>query len=128
MKAVRYYSRGGNTKLVADAIAEGAGVKAVSVDQPGAQITEDVDTLFVGGALYAYGIDKHLKEYLDSLDASHVKKAYVFSTSWLSKHALDLIKKALEAKGITVGSETFYVKNKANAKQLADAKTFGMKN
>lgn len=128
MKAVRYYSRSGNTKLVADAIAEGAGVKAVSVDQPGAQITEDVDTLFVGGALYAYGIDKKLKSYLDSIDASHVKKAYVFSTSWLSKHALDLIKKALEAKGIAVAPETFYVKNKANGQQLAEARAFGKKN
>lgn len=128
MKAVRYYSRSGNTKLVADAIAEGAGVKAVSVDQPGARITEDVDTLFVGGALYAYGIDKKLKSYLDSIDASHVKKAYVFSTSWLSKHALDLIKKALEAKGIAVAPETFYVKNKANEQQLAEARAFGKKN
>lgn len=125
MKAVRYYSRGGNTKLVADAIAEGAGVQAISVDQPDAQLKEDVDTLFIGGALYAYGIDKKLKAYIEALDASHVKKAYVFSTSWLSKHALDLIKNALKAKGIKVADETFYVKNKANEAQLAAAKEFG---
>ncbi len=31
---VRYYSRSGNTKVLAEAIAEAAGVKAVSVDSP----------------------------------------------------------------------------------------------
>ena len=34
--AVRYYSRSGNTKAVAEAIAEAAGVKAVPVDSPDA--------------------------------------------------------------------------------------------
>lgn len=58
--AVRYYSRSGNTKLVADAIAKAAGVKAVSTDSSEAQICEPVDVLFIGGALYAYGIDENL--------------------------------------------------------------------
>ena len=34
--AVRYYSRGGNTKAMAEAIAKAAGVEAVSVDAAGA--------------------------------------------------------------------------------------------
>lgn len=61
MNAVRYYSRSGNTKLVADAIAQAIGTTAISVDQADAKITQSIDTLFVGGALYAYGLDKHLK-------------------------------------------------------------------
>lgn len=32
MNAVRYYSRSGNTKLVADAIAQAIGTTAISVD------------------------------------------------------------------------------------------------
>ncbi|MDO4617122.1 MAG: flavodoxin domain-containing protein [Lachnospiraceae bacterium] len=127
MNTVRYFSRSGNTKLVADAIAEALGVQAVSVDDSQAAITEITDTLFVGGALYAYGIDKKLQSYLRSLDASKVKRAAVFSTSWLSKHALDLIKKELNAKGIAVIEETFYVKNKANAAQLKEAAAFAKK-
>ena len=59
--AVRYYSRSGNTKAVADAIAAAAQVQAVSVDQDDAAITEPVDVLFIGGALYAYGLDSSLK-------------------------------------------------------------------
>lgn len=125
--AVRYYSRSGNTKLVADAIAEALNVKAVSVDQPDAKLNEKADVLFVGGALYAYGLDKHLKEYLASLDASKVGKAVVFSTSWISKHSIDLIRNALKAKGIPVADETFYVKNKASEDQLKQARDFALR-
>ncbi len=105
--AVRFYSRSGNTKLVADAIAEALGISAVSVDAPEAELKEKADVLFVGGALYAYGV--------------------IFSTSWISKHSIDLIRKALEAKGIPVEKETFYVKNKADEKQLKEAAAFAKK-
>ena len=44
--AVRYYSRSGNTKKVADYIAEAAGVEAVSVDSKDAVLSEKVDVLF----------------------------------------------------------------------------------
>ncbi len=111
--AVRYYSRSGNTKKVADYIAEAAGVEAVSVDSKNAALDKKVDVLFIGGALYAYGIDDNLKQYLSTLSVDKVGKAVVFSTSWLSKHALDLIQKALEQKGISVESDTLYFKSKA---------------
>lgn len=125
--AVRYYSRSGNTMLVADAIAEELGVPAISADAADAGLEEEVDVLFVGGALYAYGLDRHLSSWLRALDASKVKKAVLFSTTWLSKHSFDLMRKELEAKGIPVAAETFYVKNKANAAQLAEAKSFAAK-
>ncbi len=129
--AVRFYSRSGNTKLVADAIAGALGISAVSVDAPEAELKEELkekaDALFVGGALYAYGLDKHLKEYLEKLSAGQVGKAVIFSTSWISKHSIDLIRKALEAKGIPVEKETFYVKNKADEKQLKEAAAFAKK-
>ena len=125
--AVRYFSRSGNTKALADAIAKAAGVEAVSVDAAGAKIEEPVDMLFIGGALYAYGIDGHLKDYLRSLKAEDVKKAVVFSTSWISKHAIDLIRKELTEKGIPVADEVFYVKNRPNEKQLLDAARFAGK-
>ena len=127
MNAVRYYSRSGNTKLVADAIADAIHVKAVSVDQADAPLTEKADVLFIGGALYAYGLDKHLKSYLESLDPAKVGKAVIFSTSLISRHSIDLIRNALTKKGIAVAPETFYVKNKANEKQLEDAREFAVK-
>ncbi len=122
--AVRYYSRSGNTKMVAEALADVFGVKAVSVDSTEAKLEGEVDILFVGGALYAYGIDNKLKDYLRSADLSGVKKAAVFSTSWLSKHALDLIRRELEAKGVEVVNETCYVRGKPGADDLKNVKAF----
>ncbi len=111
--AVRYYSRSGNTQKVAEYIAEAAGVDAISVDAKDAVLSEKVDVLFIGGALYAYGIDENLKQYLKGLSSDKVGKAVVFSTSWLSKHALDLIKNVLNEKGIPVESDALYFKSKA---------------
>lgn len=127
MVAVRYYSKSGNTKLLAEAIGKGAGVIPISVDEDSAKITEDIDVLFIGGALYAYGLDKVMNEYLAGIDGSKVKKAVVFSTSWISKHSIDLIKKALVEKGIEVADETCYVRNKPNEKQMAEAEAFAKK-
>ncbi len=125
--AVRYFSRSGNTKKVAEYIAEAAGVKAVSVDASDAALNEKADVLFIGGALYAYGIDDNLKKYLDTLSSDKVGKAVVFSTSWLSKHALDLIKNALSEKGITVEESTLYFKSKAVDGCKTEAMTFAKK-
>ncbi|MGN0056166.1 MAG: flavodoxin family protein [Atopobiaceae bacterium] len=122
--AVRYFSRSGNTKLVADAIADAAHTQAVSVDAPDATLSEHVDVLFIGGALYAYGLDKHLRDYVRSLDASQVGKAVVFSSAWLSRHALDILRNELGARGIQVEERDFFVKNKANADQLEQARQF----
>ena len=125
--AVTYYSRSGNTKAVAEAIAEAAGVSAISVDASDAAITEPVDVLFIGGALYAYGLDSHLKDYLKTLKKDDAKQAVVFATSWISKHSIDLIKKALSEAGISVVSESFYVKNKPNDAQLKATADFARK-
>ncbi len=125
--AVRYYSRSGNTKAVAEAIAKAAGVEAVPVDRNEAPIKEPVDVLFIGGALYAYGIDANLKDYLGTLKKEDVKKAVVFSTSWLSKHAIGLIKNGLTDAGIPVVEEFFYVRGKPGEDKLKDAAEFARK-
>jgi len=122
--AVRYYSRSGNTKALADAIAKAAAVEAVSVEKQEAALSEPVDVLFIGGALYAYGLDAHLKEYIEKLEKTNIKKAVVFSTSWISKHSIALIKKALAKKGIDTAEEVFYVKNTPDASQLVAAAEF----
>ena len=125
--AVRYYSRSGNTKAVAEAIARAAGVTAVSVDGADAALTEPAVVLFIGGALYAYGLDGHMKEYLKTLKKENVKKAVIFSTSWISRHSIDLIRRALTEAGIPAAEETFYVRNAPNAEQLKQAEAFAGK-
>lgn len=127
MAVVRYYSRSGITKKIAEAIAEGVGTKAVSVDAPEAALTERTDVLFLGSALYAYGLDANMKAYLKTLSRDQVEKAVLFSTSWISKHALDLMRDALTAEGIPVETETFYCKSKAADGSIAAAKEFAKK-
>lgn len=124
---VRYYSRSGNTKLLAEAIAKGANVEAISVDDSRSKITDKTDVLFIGGALYAYGLDKNLKKYLDTLNNTEVKRAVVFSTSWISKHSIDLIKNSLKEKGIQVEEDYFYAKNKPTDEELNEAQKFANK-
>ena len=122
--AVRYYSRSGNTRLLAEAIADELGVPAVSADSSDATISGHIDVLFIGGALYAYGLDKKLVSYIRTLDGDMVGRAVLFSTTWLSKHSFDLMRKELEARGIVVAERTFYAKNKPSAERLKEAKAF----
>ena len=56
--AVRYFSRGGNTKKLAEAIASAIGVEAKDVSFG---LNEDVDLLFLGSSVYAYGVDASIK-------------------------------------------------------------------
>lgn len=123
--AVWYFSRTGNTKLAAEAIARGAGCAAVPVTDEHAALTEPVDVLFVGGALYAYGLDRRLKEWIAALDGRLVGRAVVFSTSWISRHSVDLIKVALAARGISVETDYFYAKNRPDENKQKDAEAFG---
>lgn len=124
MIEVRYYSRGGNTKKLAEAIAEATGVEAKTIDEP---INEVTDTLFIGGALYAYGLDKKLNAYLDTLEKEKVKKAVVFSTSWISKHAMSLIERKLKDKGIEVCEDRIYARGNPSEKAIAAAKEISSK-
>jgi len=121
---VRYYSRSGNTKALAEAIAKGVNTKAISIDDNDASIDENIDILFIGGALYAYGLDNKIKEYISSLDASKIKKAVVFSTSWISKHSIDLLKKALNKQGIDVIEDYIYFKSNPNDNELKQAENY----
>ena len=124
---VRYYSRSGNTKILAEAIAKGVNTKAISIDDSNALISDKTDVLFIGGALYAYGLDNKIKEYIANLDSSNIKKTVVFSTSWISKHSIDLIKKALKNKGIDVVEEYIYYKNKPSNNELKEAEELAKK-
>ena len=124
MNAVRYCSHGGNTKVLALAIAEALNVEAKSIEE---KVNEEVDTLFLGGALYAYGIDKALTAYIEALDKNMIKKVVVFSTSWISKHAIALIKKGLKEKGIPYVDEFIYARGKPNQKELDKAKEIAKK-
>lgn len=105
--AVRYFSKLGNTKKIAEAIAEGADVKAVSiVDEP--KLNEQVDILFLGGAPYANIMAPELKEYAQNLKSEQVGKVILFTTSNWSRRTVLALRKLLTSNGIKVDKEYFY--------------------
>ena len=105
--AVRYFSKLGNTKKIAEAIAQGAGVKAVSIaDDP--KLQEYVDILFLGGAPYANIMAPELKEYAESLKAEQVGRVILFTTSNWSRRTVLALRKLLVNNGIKVDKEYFY--------------------
>ncbi|MDR2650196.1 MAG: hypothetical protein LBB94_10835 [Clostridiales bacterium] len=99
--AVRYQSRGGNTKAVAQVIAETIGVKAELI---GAPLDEPVDLLFVGGGVYALGIDSDLKNWLDTLDPEKVKAVAAYTTAG-GLDGTNKIALVAKARGIAVAGQ-----------------------
>ncbi|MDR0571008.1 MAG: flavodoxin [Clostridiales Family XIII bacterium] len=104
--AVRYQSRGGNTKAVAEAVAKEAGIRAEPLDVP---LGGAVDLLFVGGGVYGQNIDPSLKSYLEALEPNEVKSVAAFSTGGWSDGARRITAMA-KAKGIAVRDETLPIK------------------
>ncbi|MDR0858477.1 MAG: flavodoxin [Oscillospiraceae bacterium] len=127
---VRYLSKSGNTKKVAEAIAKALNVTAKPITEA---VPAGTDVLFLGGALYGFGIDEELKTFINNLDGG-IKNAAVFSTTAVVKSAYPQIKPLLVGKGITVLSAEFHCrgefkfmhKGKPNAGDLADAGKFAL--
>jgi len=116
--AVRYQSRGGNTKEIAEAIAKAAGVKAEPID---VSLDAPVDVLFVGGGVYAHTIDPSLKKYLETLNQGVVKSIAAFTTG-AGMSATDKILDIARARGILACAKTLPIK-----KGLHNYRVFGGK-
>ncbi len=129
--AIRYYSRGGNTEKLAKAISEAIGVEALTTDVP---LTEDVDILFLGSSVYAYGVDDNIKSFIANIGVN-VGKVVNFSTAALVKSTYKQVGKLLEEKGIPQAKEEFYCrgsfgpmhKGRPDADDLKAAKEFAEK-
>ncbi len=104
--AIRYYSRGGNTKKLAEAISGAVGVEAKTVADP---LTEDVDILFLGSSVYAFGVDDAVKKFIDGIGVK-IGKVVNFSTAALVKSTYKTVAKLLDAKHIPLAKEEFACK------------------
>jgi flavorubredoxin len=100
--AIRYQSRGGHVREMAEIIAEGVEVEPISVDDPRAPITKPVDVLFIGGALYKFKLDPSMEAYIKSIPEGMVRKAIVFGSSATTRRPIYLMQERLKAKGIEI--------------------------
>lgn len=126
MVAVRYFSKIGNTKQIAEAIAEGIGEKAVSItDEP--ELTEHISLMFLGGAPYANIMAPELRAYTEKLSPEQVDRVVLFTTSNWSRRTVLALKKLLRGKGIQVEDEYFYAHMLQIKNRLEAARKFGRK-
>lgn len=129
--AVRYYTRSGNTKKLAEAVAGavGAPVKDVSVS-----LDERADILFLGCSYYAFDVDNAVNEFLKN-NKDNIGKIVCFGTSAMMKSMKKPITKVAKELGLTVADEEFHSrgefglvhKGRPNEKDLAEAIDFAKK-
>ena len=102
--AVRYYTRSGNTKELADAIASRLGTVAESVDKG---LLERADILFLGCSYYAFDVDEAVKEFIRS-NKWNIGKIVLFGTSAMMKSAYKPVKKVTDETGVELTTEEFH--------------------
>ena len=126
--AVRYYTKGGNTRKVAEAMAEAIGAEAKSIDFP---LEEKVDVLFLGNSVYAANMDKEVKEFVTA-NKDKIGKLVNVSTAALIEGTYGRMSKLCKELGIGIDEREFHCKGefkfmhkgRPDEQDLADAKAF----
>ena len=103
--AVRYYTKTGNTKRLAEAIAKELGVGALPISEP---VNETVDFLFLGNSYYAFTIDPEVRAFVESLDRSKVGKIVNFGSAAMLNSTYKKVKKVADKVGIAMDEKEFH--------------------
>ncbi len=105
--AVRYYTKTGNTKRLAEAVAGAVGVEALPLSAP---IEEAVDILFLGNSYYAFSIDPEVREFISSLDKNKVGKIVNFGSAAMLNSTWKKVKAEADKVGIPMDKREFHCK------------------
>lgn len=100
---VYYYTRGGNTKKLADAVADAVGVTANDLNVP---LREKADILFLGSSLYAGGYDQAVGNFIEK-NADKIGTIVSFGSSASNMSTFKKVKAFAQEKGIKVCDEYF---------------------
>lgn len=124
--AVRYYSRTGNTKQIAELIAAAAGCRAEEIEVP---LEGKTDILFLGGGIYWGKIPQAMKEYMKSLASGHIRRIAVFATAEEGFNACKYYQAYLKDLDMKVYQECFLCQDKqvASEKKAEEAAEFAYK-
>ncbi len=105
--AVRYYTKTGNTKRLAEAIAQELSVEALPISEP---LAEPVDYLFLGNSYYAFSIDPEVRDYVASLDKNMVGKIVNFGSAAMLNSTYKKVKAVADKVGIPMDDKEFHCK------------------
>jgi len=102
--AVRYYTRSGNTKKLAEAAAQAVSVSAQDISVP---LTEKVDILLLGCSYYAFDVDEAVKKFILE-NSEKIGKIVCFGTSAMMKSMKKPVRKVADTVGVAVAEEEFH--------------------
>ena len=130
--AVRYYTKTGNTRRLAEAVAGELGVEALPISAP---IEEKVDVLFLGHSYYAFSIDPEVRSFVASLDKNKVGKIVNFGSAAMLNSTFKKVKSEADKVGIPMVDKEFHCKGefkgvhkgRPNAEDLKAAAEFAKK-
>ena len=105
--AVRYYTKTGNTKRLAEAIGKALDTEALPISTP---VTEPVDILFLGNSYYAFSIDPEVRNFVQSLDRNMVGKIVNFGSAAMLNSTYKKVKAEADKIGIPMDAREFHCK------------------
>ena len=105
--AVRYYTKTGNTKRLAEAIGKAVNAEALPISTP---VTEPVDILFLGNSYYAFSIDPEVRSFVKSLDKNMVGKIVNFGSAAMLNSTYKKVKAEADKIGIPMDEREFHCK------------------
>ena len=126
--AVRYYSKSGNTKKLADEVASVLGVESLTTSSP---LTEKVDVLFLGSSVYAAGVDKEVIDFIKA-NKENIGEIVNISTAALLPSTFNQVKKLAAENNVKISAQEFHCrgsfgmmhKNHPNAEDLKNVREF----
>lgn len=127
--AVRYYTKTGNTKRLAEAVAGAVGAEALPITSP---VEESVDILFLGNSYYAFSIDPEVREFIHKLEKNKVGRIVNFGSAAMLNSTYKKVKVEADKVGIPMDEREFHCKGefkgihkgRPNTEDLAAAAEF----
>lgn len=131
---VVYYSKGGKTRKVAEAMAQELNCKAIDVKKETPNIST-VNLLVIGSGNYGGKPGKELQEFLENLQAtSKINIAFFATSGGPESKCIELMQKIVESKGFIFLSQfdcrgKMFLLNRGHPTEedLIDAKSFAAK-
>ncbi len=104
--AIRYYtkSKKGNTEKIATFVSEKLGIPALDVTNP---LEEETEQLLLVNAMYAFDIDKEVKDFLTA-NKEKIKSIVNINSAASGKSTLKSVKKVADELGIPVSEKEYH--------------------
>ena len=104
--AIRYFtkSKKGNTYKLAKAVSEASNLEALTIEN---DLEENVDILFLVNAMYAFDVDKEIKEFLKR-NATKIKCLVNINSAASGSSTLKSVKKVADKLNIPVSEKEYH--------------------